>query len=155
MLSEKTLDYLIIIFSALLVCVFIFRFIIKDNQKSFSINVAKITISRLDGTQIKLVDMVKNKDEAYILLFRLNDCYSCITKGLSDLQNLSKSGYECIAIVIHDCLPDVKGFAEMFSGISFHQLTIKEQYEYIHSPYFPVILSLKNKRVVNYRFITL
>jgi|YelNatPaOPRAMG01_1025707.scaffolds.fasta_scaffold09448_8 hypothetical protein len=154
MISEKTINYLLVILAIILLLIVIFRFISKDNKASFSINVNKIKISSLDGNQIKLIDILRNKKDTYILLFKLNDCYTCIAKGIADIQNLSKSGSDYICIVIHDSLNDIKNFAETFPEINFHQITTKEQYENIHSLYFPVIANFKNKRLINYRFIT-
>ncbi len=97
--------------------------------------------------------MIKNKKEIYILLFKLNDCYTCVAKGLADIQNLSRSGSNYICIIVHDSPDDIKGFAETFPEIIFHQITTKGQYENIRCPYFPVIAKLNNKKIVNYRFI--
>lgn len=98
--------------------------------------------------------MIKHKKEIYILLLKLNDCYTCVAKGLADIQNLSRSGSNYICIIVHDSLDDIKGFAETFPEIIFHQIKTKGQYENIRCLYFPVIAKLNNKRIVNYRFIT-
>lgn len=154
MVSEKAIDYLLLILSIVLILIVISKFIIKDNKAPFSMNVNRITISSLDGTHIRLADMLTNKGDIYVLVFRLNDCYTCLAKGIADMQDLSRSGSDYICLVIHDNLEDIKGFAQIFPEINFHQITTKEQYENIRSPYFPIIVMLRNKKVINYRFIT-
>ena len=154
-ISENLVNYLLVVFSIVLIIVVLFKFVIKKgNPSNFSMDVAAITITSLDRAQIKLIDLVKNKSDTYILVFKLNDCYSCIAKGIEDIQNLHTSGHEYVSIVIHDSLYDIQGFAETFPKVVFYQMTTADQYEHIRSPIFPVVVKLKNDKVVTYKYVT-
>lgn len=146
---------LLVVISIVLIIVVVFKFVInKSDSSNYSMDVGAITITSMDGEPKKLMDIALYNGDTYVLVFKLNDCYSCIAKGIEDIQNLHASGSVYISIVIHDSLNDVRGFAETFPNVVFHQMTTVDQYEHIRSPIFPVIVKMKNNKVSSYNFVT-
>jgi hypothetical protein len=117
---------------------------IKDHEK--------ITVMDLDGNQISLVDLFDKADTTYFFIFEMNDCFSCISKGLEDLKSLKKAGKPCMGIVVHHMVDEVKGWSANYDFSPFFVIKKPDFYEYIKTPVTPVMVEFKNGKVENYRF---
>jgi len=90
----------ILILSLAIIVVVLFKFVLNHNiEKAFDIkNFDQIHLVDFSGKQVNLSDILCKHKSLYFLIFGLNSCYSCVSKGLMDLKDLSKSGNFCIAI---------------------------------------------------------
>ena len=154
LINKILLNCLIALCSIVLSVAVIFKFIVKsDKSADFFIHIEKIKITNMEGESVDLIDLVAENSETYILIMRLNDCYSCIAKGIEDIKSLHLSGHGYVVIAAHDSLDEVRGLTGIFSDVRFYQLSVAEQYQFIHSPMLPVLVKIKNGRVVAHRMI--
>lgn len=153
-IGEKLVNCLLIMFSAAFCIIVLYKYVIRRTSPAFSIDIAAVSVTSMNREPIRLSEMAGDSREAYMLFFKLNDCYSCIAKGIEDIQNLSAAGLNAVSIVIHDSLDDIQGFAGTFPKTVFFQLTTASQYMHVRSLIFPVIAKVKNNKVVSYRYVT-
>lgn len=156
----KLKEFWFIIITACLVIaiilVVLFKFIIVRKEPGV------LTIDRLDSIIVydlhekpnKLIDLFNRDKNTYLLLFELDNCYSCIFKGMNELNRLRRAGEHCIAIAVHDYIPDVVGFSQVQDFSPFFVLKKIDFYRHIHVSYMPVFFILFKGKVINSRFIT-
>lgn len=155
LINKVLLNCLLALCSIVLSFAVIFKLIVKShNSADFNIRMEEIKITNMEGGSEDLIDLAAEKSETYILIMRLNDCYSCVAKGIEDIKSLYSSGYGYVVIAAHDSLDEVRGFAGIFSDVKFYQLSVADLYQSIRSPMLPVMAKVKNGRVVGHRFIT-
>jgi len=153
-IREKIVNYLLIL-SLIVLALGVGVKVTRKNQRlDFSMDIETISVTNMEGELLRLIDLARQSKETYFFIFRLHDCYSCIAKGIGDIENLKTTGCNCAAIAVHDSLDEVKGFATMFSDVTFYQMTISDQYRHIHSPILPVMVKFKDGRLVSHLFIT-
>jgi len=157
-MKEKTVNILLILFAVLIIIVAFVKYILPrmENNDEVALNINQITLMDVKDTSIKFKELNDVQKNYFVYLFSLNDCYSCIMKGLADTKGLEKKGKKIIIIVIHNSYKEMKSWAKTNS---FHEniyFLDKEQfYSSIKAPYLPVIITIKNNKVSNYKFITL
>lgn len=156
-MTKKDVAYTVAIacFIIASIAVFLYKFVFDDKQQGMDFRVdelERISVVSLDHEQIKLVDMIKGSG-TYVLLLDMNDCYTCIHKGIEDLKQLKKSGENCLVLVIHDNTEDVKGWAGTFDFKPFYIIEKATFYRHIHCPSTPVIAMFKEGNLFKYRYI--
>jgi hypothetical protein len=146
----------ILILSLAIIIVVLFKFVLNHNvEKAFDIkNYDQIHLVDFSGKQVNFSDILCKHKSLYFLIFGLNSCYSCVSKGLMDLKDLSKSGNFCIAIAVHDNINELKGWARHEDFSPFYMLSKENFYKSIKSQYLSVIVKIDDKVIKNYRFIT-
>lgn len=140
-----------------IIAIVIFKFVIpkEPQQGIFGIKeYEKITITDLNGAELKLKDLVAKDESTYCLLFEMTNCYSCIFKGIEDLKRLKSAGKTCIALVVHHLIDEVNGWSANHDFTPFFVLKKQDFYEHIHTPLMPVMIKIKNGNVESYRYIT-
>ncbi len=131
------------------------KFFLKGDKTSFVIeDLNDVEISDFSGKKFNLISLLNKNEETYFLMLEVDNCGSCISKGLSELKSLQKVGKTCIPIVIHDRVNEISGWASNYDFSSFFCISKKTYYEYFKFTYLPVIFSIKNKTVKIIRYIT-
>lgn len=117
-------------------------------------NPEEIIITNLDNTQVTLASLLKEPARTYILILEIYNCSSCIYKGLSELESLTKEGEECFCLVVHDWPQEVAGWSQHYDYQRFVHIKKAAFYQYFHSPYLPVLLKIENKKIKSSRYIS-
>ncbi len=154
-MSKKNfyLNIAIIMMIIAIILLVVFKFVINDNRNDVSLDIEKTNLVDLNGNKIKLSQMLSNDKVTYCLIFDMNDCPSCILKGLNDLSELKKTGLKSMAIVVHNRIDEVSGWSSNYDYSPFYMLNRNKFYEYIHVQSTPVIIKIRNGKVENYRYI--
>ena len=126
----------------------------SGNQYQFR-DFEKIVVYNTDGKTIPLSSIVSKAESTYCFLFNMNDCFTCIAKGIEDLESLKKSGKKAIGLMVHDNIKEVKGWASTYEFSPFYSIKRSEVYEHIILPKLPVMLEIKNNEIENIRYIHL
>ncbi len=136
--------------------VIIFKFVLADKTaQGFKMNsFESISITDLNGDTVKLSDVLDEKDAVYLMIFNLNNCYSCIYDGLKDLKNLKDSGKSAIAVIVDNRLDEVQGWSSTQDFSPFYIMKTVDFYENVQSMLLPVIVKIEDKKIVRFRFIT-
>lgn len=148
----------IVILLIAIIVVFAMRFLYKKEHKpeavSF-INPQKTILLSLDNKTVTLEHLLKNSNVLYLAIFDFSGCYSCTGRALDDLRSLKKEKKDCIAITIHDNFNDFKEWAQMENFNPIYMVKKNIFYEFIKTPYVPVIIELKKGKIEFIRFISL
>lgn len=146
---------ILIVILAIIVIV-LFKFILNHNvEKAFDIkNYDQIHLVDFSGKEVNLSDILCKHKSLYFLIFGLNSCYSCVSEGLIDLKDLSKSGNFCIAIAVHDNINELKGWAKYEDFSPFYMLSKENFYKSIKCQLLPAVVKIDDKVIKNHRFIT-
>lgn len=143
------------ILSAAIIAVVIFKFVI--NRKSsipFTINeIEKTEIFDLNGNELKLASLISQNSNAYVLIFNLKDCHSCVADGIDILGKLSKEGRQCLGIAIHDQIEDIDGWSINFDFRPFYMIKTVDFLDHIKCPITPILLEFKNQKVESYSYL--
>ena len=146
----------------LLIAIFIvlqvkFKFFTKaDSGDSFKINdIENIFIKDLNGSDLKLSEILSKNEVTFCLIFELSNCGSCILDGLEDLKKLQDEKTQCIAVIVHDIVDEVSGWSVHQDFTPFFAMKKRDFYEYIQSALLPVIVKFKYGKVIKYRYITI
>ena len=149
--------YFYIAVGVLLICI-ILIYILKfgpSRRESFEIkNMDHLSVTDLMGNKVKFQDSWKKGETVYCLLFDLNDCFSCIYRGLEDLKYLKNKGKKCLGIVINDYVEEVKGWAAQYECSPVFLLKRIDFFNHIKCVKTPVFFILEKGNVENFRYIT-
>jgi hypothetical protein len=115
----------------------------------------KITVFDIEGKETKFSTMVSTSESTYCFLFNMEDCYSCIVKGIQDLESLKNSGKRAIAVMVHDYPDELKGWSGNFKFTPLYSIKRAEVYEHIIVPKLPVMLEIKDNEIESIRYIQL
>ena len=134
-----------------------FKFFTKANSRdSFKIDeIENIFIKDLNGSDLKLSELLSKNEVTFCLVFELSNCGSCILDGLEDLKKLQDEKTQCIALIVHDIVDEVSGWSVHQDFTPFFAMKKRDFYEYIQSALLPVIVKFKNGKVIKYRYITI
>jgi hypothetical protein len=146
----------IVILAVVIVIVVIFKFVInRQPVDSFAINEpGDIKVFDLSGSEIQFQQIISKNGDTYCLIFKINDCPSCIYDGVEILIKLKAGGKHCIGIVTHDLLDEVNGWTINFDFRPFFMLQTIDFFEHIKSPITPVLVKFKNQDIASYRYFT-
>ena len=154
MKRERFYSTAIVILSLVILIVVYMKFFHNAPDRPVDIkNIRAIKVYDGSGTLIGLSDILE-EEKNYCLLFDLNDCYSCIAKGISDLKSLKKSGKPCFGLVVHNLSDEVSGWSTQQGFSPFFMLKKTSFYEHIRSPATPVMITIKDEKVIAFRYIT-
>jgi|GEM_PF-925617 len=157
----KKLDFfyniaiVVLVIGIITVVIYKFAIPVKQPQDSFKIQeFEKVEIIDLSGNEIKLGQLMAKDGATYCIMFRINDCFSCVFDAIQDLKRLRDSGKACMGIIIHDLLDEVRGFTANYEFSPFFMIKRVDFYEFIKSPMTPVLVKFKNNKVESYRYFT-
>lgn len=144
----------VLIVSAIVVMLFAFVINKEAGVKAFGIKeFENIPVTDLEGSEIKLVDLVSKDENTYIFIFRLLDCPSCVKQGIQDLRSLVKAGKSGLVLVVYDSMDEVEEIAAQYNLSLFFLLGKKDFFEYVHTPVMPVLIKIKNNKLQSHRYI--
>jgi hypothetical protein len=137
------------------IVVVVFKFVLKPNQQeSFQFNdIEQLEVQDLAGNQVKLVDLLDNHKETFILLLEIRNCGSCISSGMDDITRLKNAGNPAMIIPIHDMLEDIVGWSGTYNFSPFYMMKKVTFYKQINCAALPVMVKVKNRKVTGYRYI--
>lgn len=141
----------------LIIAVALFKFVIlkRNPQETFQVKgFEEITVIDLNGSEIKLPQLMAEDQSTYCVMFRITDCFSCVFDSIQELIHLRNSGKACIGLIIHDRLDEVSGFTANYEFPSFFMITRVAFYEHFKSPITPVLVKIQNNKVESYRYFT-
>jgi hypothetical protein len=132
-----------------IVLVIIFKFVLNQKpQESFTIkNMDEINVIDLSGNRSKLANFLEKDDITYLLIFQLNDCYSCIYRGMKDLKDLQQAGKQCLGLVVHDYTEEVSGWSTQQDFSPFLVLKRLDFFEYVKSAHTPVFVKIVKGKI--------
>lgn len=145
----------IVVLIVLIIAVVLFKFVLREKnpQETFRIrSFEEITVIDLNGSEIKLPQLMAEDQSTYCIMFRITDCFSCVFESIQELIHLKNSGKSCIGLIIHDRLDEVNGFTANYEFSPFFMITRVAFYDYIKSPITPVLVKIKNNKVESYRY---
>lgn len=154
-MKKSSIFYLIGIF-LVSVCIFgviMFKFILKPSPPFSIEEIDKITITDLNGKEFKLGFFFLKDEYSYLLVADLNDCYSCIYRGIGELKTLKKAGRYCMVLVVHDSIEEVKGWSAQFEFSPFMVLNRIDFYENMKISSTPVLVKIRNGKIKNVLYI--
>ena len=126
----------------------------EENVESFRIeDVSAIEVQDMNGSLLKLSDILNKDGMTHVLIFDSNDCPSCIYLGLEDLKHLKKEGRETIALMIHGSLAEARSFASVNEVEQLMKLSKVTFYERLQCALTPVMVKFKKGLVSGYRYI--
>jgi len=96
------------------------------------------------------LNKILNKKSVALLFLEIDNCSSCIYKGLNELNN---SSYEGIIIVINNNPDYFRGWVENLEFKNIYIISKNEFYENIKCPYLPVLVLIKDLKIENIRYI--
>ncbi len=112
-------------------------------------NAHELVLSDLDGGRVFFQDLVLSRGETCCLFFGLNQCYSCIFRGMEDLKLLQKQEKNCFAVAVHDNIQDVRGW---LTHESFHPVYVMSRDAFLRHATcrsLPVIVRMEKSRVTH------
>jgi len=141
--------------SVAIIVVTLFKFVLNKEARIITVeNPRKVTLMSTDERLINLVDLMENRDDFFVVIFGFEDCYSCISRGLSDLSALKKAGKNCAALVVYDYLDDIKGWSEKQEFSPIFMIKKSVYFENIKTPHLPVFIHFRKGEIEKYQFIT-
>lgn len=155
-IKNLILNGLIVILISGIVYLALQKFVLKNKSGKICdiTSIDSIRITDIDGRSELLSGLLAKDTETYLYIFELSNCYSCISQGLMDMENLKKAGFKCISLVVHHRVDEIKGWSSTQTFSPFYVMKKEDFYRYIKTPYLPVVLKIKEKKVENSRFIT-
>jgi hypothetical protein len=133
-----------------------FKFFINGKNKGdFGIaEIQQLKLADLNGNNLNFFYLLSENNETYCLFFELNNCYSCIYKGIEDLKKLKVSGCQTMGIAIHDYINDVEGWSANHEYTPFFVLKKTDFYKHFSCSLLPVLVKFHKGEVNSYRFVT-
>lgn len=115
-------------------------------------NAREMILSDLDGNPVCFPDLVSSGGETCCLFFGLNQCYSCIFRGLEDLKLLQQQEKNCFAVAVHDSIGDVRGWLTHESFQPVYVMSWDAFLRHVTCRSLPVIVRLKKSRVTHCKY---
>ena len=100
-----------------------------------------------------MMNLISKDKTSYCLIFDMNDCYSCILKGIDDLKALKGSGMNGFGLAVHDSTDEVAGWSKNYGFSPFFVIKKFNFYNHVHTSITPVLVKFDKGVVENYRFI--
>jgi len=155
----RSVDIINIIIMVLLLANLLFLIKIKSGptqRKNILIDFEKLEGLKLtssDGSLIDAAELLRNK-ENYILFFKLTDCPACIYSGLEQAQRLRLAGKSIVAITIHDWFDEWKAWLQNYDNKNIYLLKKTDMKDMIRSPYTPVLILERQRKLIKIDYIS-
>ena len=112
----------------------------------------EISVRDLKGETVNLADRLSPRGATWLMFFGLNQCYSCVARGLDDLTLLRKKGEHCLAVAVHGNLDGVNGWLAHESFRPVFVLSRESFLCHVACRSLPVILRLEKGKVTSCRY---
>jgi len=153
MKRNKLLDYIIVILIILLILIIFYKFFFKKKYNIIEINnLKKIVLKDFNNKEYSLKGIIK--DECYLLIFSIDDCGTCIDKGIYRLKYFYDKGKNAIGIIIHGNISEIKNWPDNYKFKKFYFINKELYYKYFKNEFTPLLFYMKNNEVVWYKYIT-
>lgn len=147
----------IILLMAGIIALIVFKYALPSRKSKIEVGFKdynNISVLDLMGNQIKLPDIMAKDETVYCLVYDLNNCYTCIYKGIEDMRSLKKAGKKTMILVLNDFVDTVRGHAGLYDYSPFFALRKTEFYEHFQIPLLPAVIQVKNGKILKGIFIT-
>jgi hypothetical protein len=115
---------------------------------------AEITVHDMGDKDAQLADILAGTPESYILLLELDNCPTCLYKGMRDIEALVKAGQSAYVVVVDDWQSEVQGWSKHYPDVPVFRMAKDVFYGELRASHLPVLLKLANTELVSHRFIT-
>lgn len=157
---NKLLNILLVLIITGIAALVAFRFVLpkKNGPPPGNFRVTElenIVVTDLSGNKMKLGAVMPGDSSFYLLICDMDDCFSCIFKGVDDMSKLHGAGHENAVIVVADKIEDVNGWtaANFPDYRAFYMLDTAGFYRHIHTPVTPVLAKIEKGKIISFRFI--
>jgi hypothetical protein len=101
--------------------------------------------------QMLSMQRVIDSEYRYWLIAKLNDCSTCLFKGLDEVRQLGTR--QAVVVLVSDWFEDALGWSKIQPGIDFFYTDSRGLNELFLLKHTPTLLTLKRGRVVGERLI--
>ncbi|MCP5105384.1 MAG: hypothetical protein GY950_18490 [bacterium] len=148
-------DIGIVVLLIVVVAVVYVKFFAAKPQSPVDIKgIDTLTVLDTSGTAVKFSGLMENGRSAYVFIFYMDDCYSCIHRGIQDLVQLQKDGKNCVGLVVHELINEVEGWSAKQEFSPFFMIKKTDFYEHVNTSMTPVIMKIVDGKVESSRYIT-
>ncbi len=156
-LVNKIIDILIIFLVAFL----FFNIGFKIGKKRENINQIRriidtirlnnVRLIGLDGRNYNFFELI-DKDESYILFFKLSNCPPCIYKGINKLRQLQWKDKSVASIVIHDWPEE---WIQWTKNIQFESIYLIKEADLGETEfhYLPILIKFNKGKATNFQYV--
>jgi len=116
--------------------------------------VTEMNMRDLAGDTVNLATRLSPRGATWLMFFGLDQCYSCVARGLADLTLLRKRGEHCLAVAVHPNLDEVKGWLTHESFRPIFVISRAAFLNHVECRSLPVILRMENGRVTSCAYPT-
>ena len=159
MKSKKDLliNVIIIVLVILLTIIVLYKFVLNSNNETFVKieNLNQIIFKDFNEKTNTMKSLLSDKCDNYFLIFEINDCGSCISKGIENLKYFKDRGQNTVAIIIYDRPSELLGWAKNYSFKKFITISKKDFYNYFNCQYLPVFFNISKNRIKSIKYITM
>jgi len=156
MTKDGIYNLLIILLSLGVITVALFKFILTAEPGIVRVeDVDHIRLRDTSENTLKLNPLLNGELDNYILLFEMDNCGSCITKGLNELEFFREKGKNCLAIMIHDRPVELAGWADNYEFHPIYFISRSGFYEYFNCQQLPVLFAISGDQVRIIRYFTM
>jgi len=117
-------------------------------------NPAEIVVHDMGDNDSRLADMLARAPESYILLLELDNCPTCLYRGMRDIEALVKAGQSAYVIVVDDWQSEVEGWSKHYDEVPVFRMAKDVFYSQMQAGHLPVLLKLEGSEIISHRFIT-
>jgi len=121
-------------------------------------DIGRTMVTSREGHTVTLSSLLAQGDKTdntHLLILELENCESCLYKGITDIQSLAKSGNHTLVVVVNDWPIEVKSWAEHYPDIPIFAMPKSTFYNHFNLSYLPAILRIEGEKVVTHRDITI
>lgn len=154
--TDRIYSIAIVVVILAIIGVVIYKFAVpgKPDVGAFDIKeFEKMIVLDLDGSEVRLADLAAKDEITYCFIFELSNCYSCIFQGIEDLKRLKNAGKSCLGLAVHHMIDEISGWSANYDFSPFFMLKKENFYEHIRTPVMPVMVQIKNGKIVGFRYI--
>ena len=156
MTKDGIYNLLIILLSLGVITVALFKFILITEPGIVRVeDVDHIRLRDASENTLKLYPLLNGELDNYILLFEMDNCGSCIYKGLKELEFFQKKGNNCIAIMIHDRPSELSGWSDNYDFHPIYFISRSGFYEYFDCQQLPVMFRISGEKIEIIRYFTI
>jgi len=111
------------------------------------------TVTDMDGQALPFAELANGSDDVYFLFLELENCESCLYKGLNDIQALAEAGESAAAVVVNDWQQEVAGWSKHYA-FPIYRLSKSDFYQSFRTDYLPMLTTFRHGEVDGARPIT-
>jgi len=114
----------------------------------------KIIVHDMSDYDSRLADVLAGVPSAYFLFLELDNCPTCLYKGMRDIEALVDAGEPAFVVVVDDWQSEVEGWSEHYPRVPFFRMAKDVFYSQMQAGHLPVLLKLEGTEITSHRFIT-